>query len=89
MIDEVSTVSDKLMYKISTLLAIAKKPTDPILLFGGVNLIVFRDFMQFPPVPMMGSPLYKSAAHVEVQHKLIDSISEGANQKVAGRALFL
>lgn len=58
-IDEISMVSADLLGKISTTLQYAKEcPDKP---FGGVNVIAFGDFFQFPPV--FGWPLYSNVVH--------------------------
>jgi hypothetical protein len=54
LIDEISTVSELLFAEVSTQMTMAKNPADKTLPFGGVNIIVCGDFMQFPPVTLQG-----------------------------------
>jgi hypothetical protein len=54
LIDEVSLVSLQLLAEIDHALRFAKE--NPDVWFGGINVIFFGDFYQFPPVG--GSPLY-------------------------------
>lgn len=46
-IDEISMISDKLLYLLHKVLVLVRKNTNP---FGGVQLILLGDFLQLPPV---------------------------------------
>lgn len=54
LVDEISTVSKPLMSEMSSQMVVAKNPADRTVPFGGLNVIVFGDFMQFPPVSPQG-----------------------------------
>lgn len=54
-LDEMSMVGLSLLARLSSIIATAKH-ADPVVPFGGVNLILFGDFMQYSPV--FDRPLY-------------------------------
>ena len=53
-IDEVSMISTYMLSKLDARMQQAKKDTRP---FGGLHVIFFGDFVQYPPVA--GTPLFK------------------------------
>ena len=55
-VDEVSMIGANQLAKISSKLTLAKPGTDASKPFGGVDMIFFGDFMQFPPIK--DEPLY-------------------------------
>lgn len=86
-IDEISIVSCRLFAKVSSQLVTAKASSDKTLPFGGINIIVFGDFYQFPPVK--GTALFADAALPRPKELQYLTISEKTNLKLVGRALFL
>jgi ATP-dependent DNA helicase PIF1 len=58
-IDEISMISADLLYDVNCVLQYAKECPDK--LFGGVHVVAFGDFFQFPPV--FGWPLYAGITH--------------------------
>ena len=89
LIDEISTVSEQLFAEVSSQMVLAKNPADKTLPFGGINVIVCGDFMQFPPVTMQGKPLYYGAASQQLLEYSWGDVSESLNMGISGRALFM
>lgn len=87
LIDKISTVSCDLFAEVSAQLVHAKASTDKTLPFGGINLIVFGDFYQFPPVG--GKALYADSMLTIPKELTYHDLSEKTNLKLAGRSLFL
>ncbi|CAF4178953.1 unnamed protein product, partial [Adineta steineri] len=91
-IDEISMVGLRLFARFHELLTIAKS-SDPSVPFGGINIVLFGDFIQYSPV--LDKALFTDV-FVEVESSLTSSVSEKQQpfsehqiQCQVGRALFL
>lgn len=62
-IDEISMVSYQMLIMIDSRLRQLKNKDDEF--FGGINVLLFGDLIQLPPIKTSGTPVYKQPEHLQ------------------------